>query len=418
MKKSADRIAYLLTRLLRQEASEAEKAELENWEKTSPSHKAIVEEALQPGFVLKGLQEMAVARKKMDQILLANGVPLVLDKEPKVVPLPRVPVWKKSWVRYAAAVILLLAGWGVYRYTTPHPANPVLVSATRRAAAENIRPGWEHARLQLKDGSLVQLDSTVKGNITMQGQVKLLNTGGLLTYTAVKPLNSGGRLTYTASTHLAAVTGFNTLTTPKGGLYRLVLADGTRVWLNAGSSLSYPVAFTANERIVNLQGEGYFEVKHITGANGQPVPFRVKINKTTQVEVTGTHFNIHAYPDETSVNTVLLEGRVRVGVTDLLPGQEARVNNKGVLLTVKKADREEAIAWKNGFFYFRQAGITTILGQLSRWYDVEVEYHGSPPVKEFTGQLLRSAPFTQVLTILKTYGIHYRLQHRKLIILP
>jgi transmembrane sensor len=190
------------------------------------------------------------------------------------------------------------------------------------------------------------------------------------------------------------------------------LEDGTGVWLNAASSIKYPTAFTGNERRVEITGEAYFEVAH-----NADKPFRVTFNEQT-VEVLGTHFNINAYADEPAAKTTLLEGKVKLTnkaqSAMLLPGQEAVLVTNGY--QVKEADLEQAMAWKNGIFYFDNTDVKTIMRQVARWYNVQVEYEGKVTDYKFAGDLRRNTNLANVLQILEQAGIHFRMEGRKLIV--
>jgi len=198
----------------------------------------------------------------------------------------------------------------------------------------------------------------------------------------------------------------------------LTLPDGTRVWLNAASSLTYPTSFSGNERRVSVTGEAYFEVAH-----NQQLPFRVSVNNRTTIEVLGTHFNVNAYSDEASISTTLLEGKVKVMAGKkfqmLSPGQQAQVSASMDLRWNKNADLRETIAWKNGAFSFNQADLPTVLRQLSRWYNIQVEYLGKIPEAKFTGEIGRSLTLDQVLKGLAKTRINYRIETgNKLLIMP
>src|SRR5690606_29357907 len=193
-------------------------------------------------------------------------------------------------------------------------------------------------------------------------------------------------------------------------------SDGTKVWLNAASSLRFPIAFTGLERLVEVTGEAYFEVtKH------ESMPFKVR-TRNTEIEVMGTSFNINAYTDEDAIRTTLLEGAVKVSssesgqVKQLLPGQQSGINKDGKISLVKNADTEEAVAWIKGRFQFKSSGLRAILRQLSRWYDVDVEYRGDVDLR-FSGQLKRSEYVSAVLEKLKLTGeVNFTIEGRKIIV--
>ncbi len=268
-----------------------------------------------------------------------------------------------------------------------------------QAATAAVQPGGQKALLTLADGSVVELDSTGAMTIPGQGNASVQAAGGQLTYN-------------TAGEGDAPI--FNTLRTPRGGQFKIILADGTKVWMNAGSSLKYPTAFGATERLVELSGEAYFEVEKDAAK-----PFRVKVQDMA-VDVLGTDFNIMAYEEEAAVNTTLVNGAVKVsgsGDSQLLkPGQQASLSRSGNL-SVKEADVEEAIAWKNGLFIFQDADLQTVMRQLARWYDIEIEYEGRPADMKLNGAVFRNYSLSQVLTVLKATGLQFKMEAKKLIII-
>lgn len=367
-----------------------------------PEKQAEVAAAL---HLLKSIRfkEVLPAPELVEQHLQQALAKIELSKNAQV-PAP-VRSYGFGWLAAAAAVLLLALGawWFFSGETKTHTPTEVI------AAGSNDRaPGSNKAVLTLSDGTKVVLDSTDNGAISKQGNVTVmkLNDGQLAyNYSTAQPLNSSA-LTY------------NTITTPRGGQYQLVLSDGTRVWLNAASSLRFPIAFTGSERRVELMGEGYFEVAH-----NKQKPFYVQA-QNMKVAVLGTHFNINAYADEDAVKTTLLEGKVAASAANgqtvvLQPGQQARLSaaSEG-LYTLKHVDVEETIAWKNGYFSFNDAGIQTIMRQLSRWYNVDVVYEGAVPQVKFSGDMGRSLTLAQVLSILEETRIHYKMDEKKLIIMP
>lgn len=306
----------------------------------------------------------------------------------------------------AAAVIMVILVSGLYFFRQYGAHQP---DAQKKSAAKlkhTIVPGKNQAVLTLADGSEIVLDETGNGEIAEQAGMKITKT-------------ANGQLIYTiAETQGAAASGeplYNTITTPKGGQYQVILPDGTRVWLNAASSLRYPAMLNSlKSRIVELTGEGYFEVARIEGQfNGriQNIPFTVKAGDQ-EVEVLGTHFNINAYTDERATVTTLFEGSVKVVTATssvlIKPGEHAIL--RGNTLSSGKADREMAIAWKNGFFAFKKADIKTVMRQLSRWYNVEVEYEGNVPSRAFSGEIYRNGSISHVFDLLDYYKVNYRVE--------
>lgn len=254
--------------------------------------------------------------------------------------------------------------------------------------ANDRLPAGTRATLTLIDGTSVPLD-TVGRALARQGSSDVRSANGQLIYDADQ---SSGALAY------------NTLTTRPGEHYAVQLPDGTKVWLNAASSITYPVAFTGNERKVTVTGELYFEIVH----NAQQ-PFRVAV-RDQLVEDIGTHLNIHAYHDEGAVSTTLLEGAVRVvkgrASAVLLPGQQALMGSNDSSFQVKEVNADGAIAWKNGYFYFDRADIKTVMRELARWYNVEVVYQGDIPKKTFKGKVHRDIKASEALKILAYFGAH------------
>lgn len=263
----------------------------------------------------------------------------------------------------------------------------------------DILPGNNKAVLTLADGSKISLDDAEKGLLASQGNIAITKTdNGEIVYEKNNVLDSRN----------TAKTAINTIQTPKGGKFQVRLPDGSKVWLNSASSLSYPTVFTGKERKVLLKGEAYFEI-----ASNKNLPFRVVTNGQV-VEVLGTHFNINSYDDEDFTKTTLLEGSVRVtlktasnklGKTKMLkPGEQSLTNVKNTGIRVENADTEKAIAWKNGYFKFKNTPIKEIMREVERWYDVELVYEGEIPTDEFTGFISNDVNISAVLKILEQSG--------------
>ncbi|WP_436484208.1 FecR family protein [Chitinophaga sp. ARDCPP14] len=321
-----------------------------------------------------------------------------LAQQPEMLPSTpnRVYFLQRYW--WAAACIVVLAT-GAYYLSKQAP--PTAVVAT--SPVKDIAPGGNRAVLTLSDGTQIPLDSAGNGVLAQQGN------------TRITKLNNG-QLAYNGSGSSEDKVLYNTMSTPLGGQYQLILPDGTGVWLNAASSISYPTAFTGNERSVTVTGEVYFEV-----VKNEKMPFRVKAGNTT-IDVLGTHFNINAYKDEASINTTLVQGSVRVSVQQqqqmLKPGQQARVAAKGESIQVlDHADLSEVLAWKAGFFSFNDADLPAVMRQLSRWYNVEVTYEGKIPQRVFTGEIGRNLTLSQVLKGLTKTRIKYRIENGNRIVI-
>ncbi|MBC9930041.1 FecR family protein [Chitinophaga qingshengii] len=315
-------------------------------------------------------------------------------------PAARKPVLRmRDWYGKAAAavLILLMAGGGYYFFTRPRKSVPLAA-----AAPSTVQPGSNKATLTLADGTVINLDSIGTGPVELQG-VKAVKT-------------QQGQIVYKDNGNAAVHN--NVLRTPRGGQFRVTLPDGTNVWLNAASSISYPTAFTGKSRNVSVTGEAYFEV-----AADAVRPFEVTMNDIS-ILVLGTHFNINAYEDEPTINTTLLEGAVLVktpgAMKHLEPGQQARVKpGSDRIEWLKHADVNSSIAWKNGYFSFDDADIPTVMRQLARWYNIEVSYAGNVPEGTFTGEIGRNLTQSQLMKILTQARINYKQEEgRKLVIYP
>lgn len=307
-----------------------------------------------------------------------------------------------NWRRLAAAaVFILLAGAGAYLlWNSNSDRKREVAKHTQPKPVQDIAPGSNKAVLQLADGTEILLDSAQDGTLARQGVVE------------IRKLDNG-QLAYQAQQGKPEALLYNTITTPKGGQYQLVLADGTKVWLNAASSLRFPAAFAGKERVVELKGEGYFEV-----AKNATKPFHVRVHDM-DVQVLGTHFNVNAYTDETVMRTTLLEGRIKVSKGDqsrlIKPGQQA-ANQNGSIDIKEDVNLEEVMAWKNGMFQFKSADLETILRQAARWYDIEVEYRGKI-ADRFSGQISRNVNISQLLKILELTGrVRFEIEGRKIIV--
>lgn len=378
-------------------------------------------------YLLPGEERIA---KLADEILKA-------DKLSAAQPLPArrkapvVALWKKI---AAAAIIVGVAITAFYLWQINR--QPVdAVTGNMEKKQDDVNPGNNKARLILADGSIVVLDSIANGTLSVQGHTRIAKQqDGQLSYSVVETEpadnNTSGPL-------------FNTVAVPRGGQYQLILADGTQVWLNAASSLRFPVSFTGNERIVELEGEGYFEV-----AKDAARPFAVR-TKRADVQVLGTHFNVCAYPEE-DWKATLLEGKVQVvsrqsatGPKDsfrsnetvqqpaiLKPGEQAiiaaqsaqsnqpssNLSRPGIL--VQTADIDEAIAWKEGYFQFNNASVIAIMQQVSRWYDVDIVYKDSVSRARFNGRVNRAIRLSGVVNALKQGGINCTIEQNRLLVYP
>jgi transmembrane sensor len=311
------------------------------------------------------------------------------------------PLWLKLGV---AAAMMVFVGFGAYVLLRQDKKLVAKKAIAKAKQAHDVLPGGNKAILTLANGKTITLDSAKNGLLVNEGAARIHKTrDGQLVYETDKNGDN-------------SAAPMNTVSTPRGGQYQLVLDDGSKVWLNSASSLSFPAVFKGKTREVEITGEAYFEV-----AKNAKMPFRVKVNNTV-VEVLGTHFNIMAYNDEAVMKTTLLEGSVKISnsqnVSMLKPGQQAQLNQNGPIKVIDNPDADDAVAWKDGIFQFRDAGIETIMRQAARWYDVQVSFAGKMPVKEFTGRISRNVKASELMGMLKYMGINYKIEDKHITVLP
>lgn len=307
------------------------------------------------------------------------------------------PVRKlNGWLRYAvASVILLLVGASIYLLINRATLQPAPL-----VTANEIQPASKKATLTLDDGAIIQLSDT-GSRIFSAGGTAIAQSGSVLSYQQIQIAESKSV--------------YHTLSTPKGGLFETTLQDGTKVWLNTASSLRYPVCFDGPDRIVELTGEAYFEV-----AQDKNKVFRVKMNEM-EVEVLGTHFNVNAFRDKGDIETTLLQGSVRVKSNSrsalLKPGEQGRLSTTSVTVS-RDVNVSDVMAWKNGLFNFNQKDISAVMNQLSRWYDIEVQYPQGQPEMRFFGEIERGLTLKSVLAILEKSNVKFELNGKKLVVYP
>lgn len=314
-----------------------------------------------------------------------------------VTPVRRLPFIRRwSWV--AAAVVLVFIA-GTYFWIANKKES---LTTVKIAKTTGIPGGKEGAILTLSDGRQVVLDS--------------LKNGVVATQNGTEVLLKDGQLAYTPSTEKANAVVYNTMTTPRGRQFELTLPDGTKVGLNAASSIRYPTSFTGKLRQVEITGEVYFEV-----AKNAEMPFHVNVNNKAEIEVLGTHFNVNAYDDEPCINTTLLEGSVRVingqQTAILKPGQQASITVEGMRV-IDEPDIEVTMSWRSPMFHFNFTKLDAVLRQLSRWYDVEVVYEKNVPVMEIRGWIGKELNLSDALDVLTKMGAHLKIEDRKIIVMP
>lgn len=305
----------------------------------------------------------------------------------------------------AAASIALLLGSGIFYFIQPKEQN---VQVTVKP--QEIAPGGTRGVLTLSNGKQIVLsDISSKDTIAKEGEEDEVTI----------KMNANGEITYVINPNADGSkddNSFNTLSTPTGGQYNIILADGTKVYLNAVSSIKYPTQFNGNKRIVELEGEAYFEV-----AKNKSKPFIVKSDNQS-IEVLGTHFNVHSYNNESVIKTTLLEGSVAVTYKNqksiLKPGQQSDVSDNFSKIKVREVDTEEAVAWKNGRFKFDNADLKNVMRQLERWYGIKVEYRGDVSDVRFNGGTFRNKNLSEVLKVLELSNIKFKVEGKTVIVYP
>ena len=348
----------------------------------------------------KAILESWYLQQELPQPISAEHFSEDIKEVSNRLPLYRPVVERKLFKRFfnpriasAAAVLLIIFSIGLFFYNRPGSGT----------ISSEILPGGNKALLTLANGEKISLTDAADGSIADQANVNITKTAnGQLVYTILNSANQ------------SLPPSYNTVETPKGGQFHIVLPDGTKAWLNAASSLRFPTYFAGNSRKVELTGEGYFEV-----SKNKKSPFFVKTDNQ-EIEVLGTHFNVNAYKDEGATKTTLLEGSVRVKSGEasyvLSPGQQSLL--KGNVFNVSNVDTEISTAWKNGQFMFNDETIDAIMRQISRWYDVDVEFAQKPSgTKVFWGTISRFENVSQVLEILEmTKSVKFKIEGRRIIV--
>jgi transmembrane sensor len=366
----------ILNRYLEGKCTEEEAALLESWHLSYP---------------LDAVEDIDFDEqtKDLDKVWAA-----LQEQEPVV---KRARLWPKL---AAAAAVTLVAGIGVFFYLQKIKAEKEQIRL-----ASGLLPGKDDAVLTLSNGQKIILNEASNGQVAQQSGITITKAAdGTIIYNSnvATGKSQGGKMEY------------NTIATPRGGKYQLNLPDGTKVWLNAASSLKFPVNFAANERRVELNGEAYFEV-----SKNRQRPFHVKTTGQ-DLEVLGTHFNINSFKDEVETRTTLLEGAVKILPYNyhsnlanpveaiLKPGQQAVLGSQG--LNIVKADVGEVMSWKNGMFQFNDTELSSIMRQASRWYDVDVVYEGKIPAIRFSGEVSRRVNAAAFLDMLKYLDVKFSIE--------
>jgi len=382
------RLQYLFNLYIQRSCTPAEKRELYALA-LAMQHDADIQELLDK-YWEEQVSEFRMPEERSEGILKS-----ILGNEIKVVPrVHRIHFRRSRWWA-AAAIIIMLATGSYFMFFDKKTNNQDKIVNNLPTDVE--APKGTKATITLADGRVISIDSL---STIDQANIKVTKT-------------QDGQIVYAG---LGNEVVFNTLSNPRGSkVIDLVLNDGSHVWLNAGSSLTYPVAFIGKDRKVSITGEAYFEVTKDSR------PFTVS-KGDMKVEVLGTHFNVNAYDDESDIKITLLEGSVNVlprasaRGTVIKPGQQAKVANSQLSI-VNNIDVEAVMAWKNGLFSFNRADLPTVMRQLSRHYDVEVQYEGKIPALEFGGKMQRDLNLSQVLRLLEKNEVHFRIEGRKIIVM-
>jgi transmembrane sensor len=407
-----DHIAHLIIKHLQETITADETQTLEQWIAASDDNRAKFTrltngETLSEDLMAHGLSDQQIK----DQVY--SQLPEVQDALTVIV------TPKRNWMRWAsvAAAVLVIAFAGIWLLRSKETSTTDGSEQQVPVATTNIPPGGNKATLTLADGTVIDLDKAGNGTIATEGKTKVnKKEDGQLEYQLSKG-NKQSAITY------------NMLATPRGGQYQLLLPDGSKVWLNAASSIKYPTEFAGNERRVEVTGETYFEI-----ARNQNKPFRVTVlppaggaGRGGEIEVVGTHFNVNAYGDEQPIVTTLLEGKIKISPVEvvskqsagvdmknhkpqttnyklLLPGEEAQIGDKADIKVRKNVDTESAVSWMKGFFDFQKASMKTVMLQVSRWYNVDVQYKGAIPAQTFEGNIDRNIPLNELLMLLQQMG--------------
>jgi hypothetical protein len=342
--------------------------------------------------------EPGYSEKRLQAVLQA-----IRGTGPAIRPVRQVWFAKKYWWVAAALLCMLIPAWRLVFHSKAQSA-PV-VSHEPGHFTQDLEPGRSQAVLTLSNGTKLILDSAHNGLLASQGNAAVIKLGI-------------GKLAYQQTNKEVSAVEYNTLTTPKGGQYRISLPDGSEAWLNAASSIKYPTTFTGDRRVVEVTGEVYFEI-----AKNAAMPFLVKkVNDPAEIQVLGTHFNINAYDDEPSMKITLLEGSVQVTEAGhhsiLQPGQQVQLHD-GRMNLLQDVDTDEVMAWKNGKFQFGDASdIKSIMRQIARWYNVDVEYQGTV-TKHIGGTISRQVNASKVFNMLELTGaVHFQIEGKKVIVMP
>ncbi len=374
----------IMARLKSGEATEAEIREIDRWYEESASEEKYAE----------GMSNSEKMRAKEKMLQRINS-----RIYHEAVPARKINTYQNLKKLALAAILLVIASGSILYFNQKNQSK-----SDQRVLAGKIIPGSNKAILTLANGRKISLTDADTGQLAVQSGIRITKI-------------ASGQLVYEVAKNASAETSapqYNTIEVPVGGQWQAILSDGSRVWLNALSSITFPTAFTGKERKVEIKGEAYFEIAH-----NKALPFRVS-SLGQVVEVLGTHFNIMAYKNEKVIKTTLLEGSVKIsngGKTKLLkPGEQAQVAPGDIKVT-SDIDTEDVLAWKNGYFKFNE-NLESTMNKVARWYNVEVVYEGAPDNSlSFGGEISRSRNIKDVLNIMEYTGkVHFKIEGRRIVV--
>jgi ferric-dicitrate binding protein FerR (iron transport regulator) len=403
-------VADLIHKHLDQRITEEERLLLEEWLQEKVSNRELFLELVKKDGISHAVDRMREIEEEKNNVL-----PDIMSRinapgsSPASFHLRR---WQYTIAAGVLICVCIATLFYINRRAGPGKSSTPVVADSHQ---HDIPPGTNKATLTLADGTVITLDSASNGTLAQQGGARVIKL-------------DSGRLAYEGNKAAAGrEVLYNTIYTPRGGQYQITLPDGSQAWLNAASSLRFPAMFTNGERKVEVSGEVYFEIATLSDKRKKKVPFVIDVKTPSaagnaRITVLGTHFNVMAYDDEKAVEVTLLEGAVNVtGAQEdsrLQPGQQAQLNKQGTLKLIAHADIAAVMAWKNGLFQFHNADLPAVLRQLSRWYDVDIEYKGPVPHREFEGEIQRDLTLSQVLRILEKNQVNIRIEGKKMVVMP
>ena len=416
---TAEEIARLFYKEMHDELTKSERQRLNEWRwSQDETNRNFFEDMTEGRQLAKDLQtfysfDSEAALKDVQRRIAAEEVKTVQ---------PETNYFRRRMVIGGVVIVTLFTSVGILYVRNISKAR-VIATPTAQAITNNeVVPGGDKAVLTLADGRQIKLDNANNGQLAQQGSSQVMKL-------------AGGQIAYQTTGEQKTVsnqTSYNIISTPRGGQYQVLLPDGSRVWLNAASSLRFPTAFAGKERRVTLTGEAFFQV-----FPDLSVPFKVSITPPPssggggagafqklpmEIDVLGTEFNVKAYADDRDMNTTLVKGAVKVqsGTTEsiLKPGQQARVENgnSSSIKVVPDAALDEAVAWKEGYFLFQSASLESVMNQLARWYDVQVRYEGPKPTQLLTAHVSRKNSLSDILSVLEISGYHFEIQGRTIVV--